>query len=151
MEFSELADQRFVSLTTFRKTGERVSTAVWICRDDFALLVLTPAESGKVKRLRHDGRVELRPCNRWGAVRDDAPRFSATASIIEEGAAVERTRLLLRRKMPIEYRIALGVERLIQRVRRRPPTRRVTLRITSGAWRSASSTRTSTRCRTTRT
>jgi PPOX class probable F420-dependent enzyme len=132
MDFPDLADQRFVSLTTFRKTGERVSTAVWICRDTVVLLVLTPAESGKVKRLRQDGRVELLPCNRWGAVRDDAPRFSATASIIEERAAVERTRLLLRRKMPIEYRVVLGLERLVQRALRRPPTRRVTLRITSG-------------------
>lgn len=37
-------------LTTFRKSGELVSTPVWIAREGGELLVITPTESGKVKR-----------------------------------------------------------------------------------------------------
>lgn len=33
-----LGDERFVSLTTFRRTGERVSTPVWIARDQDTLV-----------------------------------------------------------------------------------------------------------------
>ena len=37
-------------------------------RDDDALVVLTPAASGQVRRPRHDARVAVRPCGRFGAV-----------------------------------------------------------------------------------
>ena len=47
-----LADERFVSLTTFRRTGEPVSTPVWIAANGTDLIVTTPKESGKVKRRR---------------------------------------------------------------------------------------------------
>ena len=63
-----LAGERFISLTTFRRSGEPVPTPVWIARDGDTLVVTTPAESGKVKRLRHHSRVELRPCSRTGRV-----------------------------------------------------------------------------------
>ena len=64
--------QEFVSLTTFRRTGASVATPVWIAPDGDVLVVTTPVESGKVKRLRPDPRVELRPCSRRGAVADGA-------------------------------------------------------------------------------
>ena len=66
--FAALGDEWFLSLTTFRKSGERVSTPVWIGRDGDALIVTTPQASGKVKRLRNSPRVEVRPCNRMGRV-----------------------------------------------------------------------------------
>lgn len=53
---------RFVSLTTFRRSDVAVSTPAWIVRDGDALRVTTPGDSGKLKRLRNDARVELRPC-----------------------------------------------------------------------------------------
>jgi len=37
-----MADARFVSLTTFRRSGEPVSTPVWVGRDGGSLVVLTP-------------------------------------------------------------------------------------------------------------
>ena len=67
-----LADEEFISLTTFRKSGVGVPTTVWVGRDGDALLVTTPRGSGKVKRLRRDPRVELSPSSRLGNVDDDA-------------------------------------------------------------------------------
>jgi PPOX class probable F420-dependent enzyme len=64
--FATLGDEQFLSLTTFRKSGERVSSAMWVARDGDALIMFTPESSGKVKRLRNSPRVELRPCNRMG-------------------------------------------------------------------------------------
>jgi PPOX class probable F420-dependent enzyme len=125
-----LADARFVSLTTFRRSGERVSTPVWIGRDGDALVVLTPAGSGKVKRLRRDSRVELAPCGRFGKVDDGVVPVAGTADVRESPAEVERARVTIRRHYPIESRIVLGIERLIERLRGRPRTERLALLIT---------------------
>jgi uncharacterized protein len=125
-----LADARFVSLTTFRRSGERVSTPVWVGRDGTALVVLTPAGSGKVKRLRHDPRVELAPCGRFGAVADGVEPVSGTAELREHTDDVERARATIRATYPIESRLVLGIERLVERLRGRPRTERLALLIT---------------------
>lgn len=110
-----LGDERFVSLTTFRRSGVSVATAVWIARDGDDLVVSTPAGSGEVKRLRHDPRVELRPCDRFGRVADDAEVIAATAEIV--GADVDEPRRdgLLRDRYGLEYRAIIGVEKLARR------------------------------------
>jgi PPOX class probable F420-dependent enzyme len=122
-----LADARFVSLTTFRRSGERVSTPVWVGRDGASLVVLTPSGSGKVRRLRSDPRVEVRPCGRFGAVADGVEPIAATAELRETPADVARARATIRRTYPIESRLILGIERLAERLRRRPRTDRLAL------------------------
>lgn len=107
----DLGDENFVSLTTFRKTGEGVSTPVWIAREGDTLIVTTPRTSGKVKRLRNNSRVELRPCNRTGKVADDAPVVTATAEIIDDPDAVERMSETFLAKYKLEYRIFMWIER----------------------------------------
>ena len=66
--FAALGDEQYLSLTTFRKSGERVSTPMWVVRDGDALVMFTPEESSKVKRLRNSPRVELR--HRYGESTD---------------------------------------------------------------------------------
>ena len=125
-----LADHRFVSLTTFRRSGEAVSTPVWVARDGVSLVVLTPAGSGKVKRLRHDPRVEIRPCGRFGKVADGVAPVTGTAELRAHADDVERARTTIRRSYPIESRLVLGIERLVERLRGRPRTERLALLIT---------------------
>ena len=125
-----LADARFVSLTTFRRSGEPVSTPVWVGRDGGSLVVLTPADSGKVKRLRHDPRVEIAPCGRFGAVADGVVPVAGTAKVREHPDDVERARATIRRTYPLESRLVLGIERLVERLRGRPRTERLALLIT---------------------
>ncbi|CAN5227694.1 hypothetical protein BH11ACT5_BH11ACT5_15680 [soil metagenome] len=109
--FLALGDESFVSLTTFRKSGEGVSTPVWIAREGDTLIVTTPSRTGKVKRLRNDSRVELRPSNRMGKVHPDAPAFTGDAEIIEDAGAVERMGETFLAKYKLEYRIFLWIER----------------------------------------
>ncbi|PPF79448.1 hypothetical protein C5B96_12635 [Subtercola sp. Z020] len=124
-----LGDESFVSLATFRRSGVPVSTPVWIARDGDALLVVTPAESGKVKRLRNSPRVELRPCDRRGRVPAGAATTEAVAEIVEAPVEVERLTIFFRSKYGIEYRAFMLIERIVAR-RRKP---RVMLRITAPA------------------
>ncbi|MDO9398917.1 MAG: PPOX class F420-dependent oxidoreductase [Herbiconiux sp.] len=121
-----LSDEPYVSLTTFRRSGVGVSTAVWIVRDGDELLVTTSDGTGKVKRLRHDDRVELRPCGRTGRVRDGEPARHGTASVDRSQAAGDAASALFLRKYRLAYRLFLLVERIASR--RRPMTR-VLLRI----------------------
>ena len=98
---ADLAQEEFVSLTTYRRSGVAVSVPVWIAPATDAsggLLVTTTERSGKVKRLRHDRRVQLRPCNRHGGVPADAPAVSAQADIVGAAGEVRRLREMIRAK-----------------------------------------------------
>ena len=126
-----LADERFVSLTTFRRSGQPVSTPVWVGRDGDALVVLTPSGSGKVKRLRVDPRVQVQPCGRFGAVADGAAPAAGTVVLQEQDADVRHARAVIRRTYPVESRLVLGLERAVERLRGRPATPRLAVRITA--------------------
>ena len=112
--FAALGDEHFLSLTTFRKSGARVSTAVWIGRDGDALIVTTPEASGKVKRLRNSPRVEVRPCNRMGRVKDGIEPVAGVAEVLTDEGTQERLTEIIRRKYGLEYRVVMGIERLIK-------------------------------------
>lgn len=120
-----LSDQRFVSLTTFRKSGQPVSTPVWVGWDRDALIVTTPRSSGKVKRLRDDPSVELRPCSRTGRVDADAVPIHGTAAVLTDSSTHIRLTGLISRKYGLEYLVVMGIERLS-----RSHSDRVILRIT---------------------
>lgn len=121
-----LADERYVSLTTFRRSGAPVSTPVWVARDGDALVVLTPDGTGKVKRLRHDDRVELRPCSRTGRIAPGAAATAGRATVLRAPTDAARTAELMRAKYGLEYRAFRVIEPLIRRGRTPP---RVALRI----------------------
>jgi len=110
-EFLALGDENFVSLTTFRKSGAGVSTPVWIAREGDTLIVTTPSRSGKVKRLRNSGRVELSPSSRMGKVPDGAPVLAGEAVIVDDRASVARMGQTFLAKYKLEYRLFLWIER----------------------------------------
>ena len=58
--------ERYISLTTFRRSGQPVSTPVWFVEDSGKLYVRTEAQAGKVKRLRNNPQVEVAPCTSRG-------------------------------------------------------------------------------------
>ncbi|WP_315094341.1 PPOX class F420-dependent oxidoreductase [uncultured Cellulomonas sp.] len=124
--FDALADEGFISLTTFRKSGKPVPTTVWVGRDGDALLVTTPRGSGKVKRLRRDPRVEMSPSSRFGNVDDDAPTVAGVGEILDDDAARERCNDVMVEKYGLEYRVMMGIEKL----GRKGDDNRVIVRIT---------------------
>ncbi len=101
---SALAGQRYLSLTTFRKSGEPVATPVWVAGDGDALVVISEGPAGKVKRLRADPRVELRPCTIRGRILPGTSPVTAVATLVEDRDGVERGRALLRRKYAVQFR-----------------------------------------------
>ena len=61
--FDMLEGQRYVRLTTFRRSGKAVPTTVWYALVDGKAYVFTSANSGKVKRIRNNPSVTLTPSN----------------------------------------------------------------------------------------
>lgn len=122
-----LGDEAFVLLTTFRKTGVAVSTPVWVARDGDSLVVTTPSDSGKVKRLRNNARVELTPCTRMGKVADDTVPVPGIAVLAGDERSVESSSAIIRKKYPLEYRVFMVIETIVAK-RRKP---RVIVRISA--------------------
>jgi PPOX class probable F420-dependent enzyme len=76
MGFAAFAGHKYLSLETFKKSGDGVKTPVWFAADpsasldsnDAKLYVYTIGVSGKVKRVRNNPRVKIAPCDMRGRV-----------------------------------------------------------------------------------
>ena len=53
------SDARYISLETYRKSGDPVRTTVWVVEDAGVVYVRTGPRSGKVKRIRRNPHVRL--------------------------------------------------------------------------------------------
>lgn len=93
-----LADEQFVLLTTFRKSGEPKPTPVWIAAVGAELAVITLADAWKVRRARATPRVTLQPCDMRGRVADGAPTYSGTARVTDAASEMSAVRSAMNRK-----------------------------------------------------
>jgi PPOX class probable F420-dependent enzyme len=66
--FPDLAKEQCIALTTFRRSGQAVTTSVWFALGLGTIYVETHGDAGKLKRLRHTPRVTLAPCTYSGKV-----------------------------------------------------------------------------------
>ncbi len=72
--------QKYISLTTFRKSGETVATPVWFGEDGNKLYVMTRSDMGKTKRIRNNPQVLVAPCTMRGKV--TGAEYPAVARIL---------------------------------------------------------------------
>ena len=63
---SKFANQRYLSMETYRKTGKPVATPVWFAEENGRLYIYSRANAGKVKRLRNNPNVKIVPCDLRG-------------------------------------------------------------------------------------
>ncbi|MFU8872315.1 PPOX class F420-dependent oxidoreductase [Micromonospora sp. SL4-19] len=108
-DLDRLAAEKYLLLTTFRKDGRAVPTPVWAVRDGEALAVWTVSDSGKVKRIRRDGRVAVAPCDVRG--RPHGESVPGHASLCDL-AGTRRIRGLLKQKYRLIGRLSLLGSRL---------------------------------------
>ncbi|MEO7131031.1 MAG: PPOX class F420-dependent oxidoreductase [Dermatophilaceae bacterium] len=126
-----VAEQTYVSLTTFRRSGDPVATPVWIARDGDELLVISVDGAGKTKRLRNNPNVELRPCDIRGTVADSAPVWTGTARVVRGATEVAAVKQVMGEKYLLARvgdGLSGGVEKLSRRLVKRKP--RAGIRIT---------------------
>ncbi|HEX9174974.1 MAG TPA: PPOX class F420-dependent oxidoreductase [Mycobacterium sp.] len=80
--FDEVAQSKFILLTTFTKHGRPKPTPIWAAPDGDRLLVITEEDSWKVKRIRNTARVTLAVCDAKGTPKSEA--IDATATILDK-------------------------------------------------------------------
>ena len=62
----QFSKKKYLNLETFRKSGRSVLTPVWFVQDGVTIYVQTMENSGKVKRIRNNDRVNIAPCKMDG-------------------------------------------------------------------------------------
>lgn len=101
-----IAEARYISFTTFRRTGDPVATPVWVAPlPDGRLAFTTKADAGKVKRLAHTARVLVSPSDVRGRVADGAPTAEGRAVVVREGADYDAGVKALEHKYGIQFRL----------------------------------------------
>ena len=81
-----IGEEKYVSVTTYRKSGTPVSTATWITPLDGGRIGFwTSSASGKAKRLRSNGRIVLQPSDSRGRTKPGAVEVIGTAVLVTSG------------------------------------------------------------------
>ncbi|MBM6405299.1 PPOX class F420-dependent oxidoreductase [Phycicoccus sp. CSK15P-2] len=128
-----LADVGYVSLTTYRRTGVPVPTAVWVAPaldGSDHLVVITVDGTGKTRRLAQTSRVEVRRCDVRGRVKDDAPTYRGEGVVVRAPADVQEVRRAVVAKYGWPARLSDAVDAVASRVGiRRAPRAGILLRL----------------------
>jgi len=89
---SQFADEKYLNLESYRKTGQTVATPVWFAEDGALLYIYSLADAGKVKRIRNNPRVRVTPCDMRGKLKGEW--VEARARIVQGAEAVKGHQLL---------------------------------------------------------
>ncbi|GAA1223254.1 PPOX class F420-dependent oxidoreductase [Prauserella halophila] len=109
-ELERLGAEKYVLLTTFRRSGTAVPTPVWIARDGDELVLYSGRDAGKVKRIRAGAGVEVTACDvRGTTTHGDTVR--GTARVLDEAGSA-RARDLIARKYGVFGKLAMLGSRL---------------------------------------
>jgi uncharacterized protein len=114
--FPDLGKEQCIALTTFRKTGQAVTTPVWFAERLGTIYVETYANEGKVKRLRHTAHVTLAPCTYSGKItgavsEGNARILTASQESATAQEALSRKYGLVRRL----YYLGMALARILRR------------------------------------
>ncbi len=90
------AKERYVSLATYRRNGMEIRTPVWIAQADQDFYVFSEGASGKVKRIRANGKAALAACSFGGEVRSGW--LQAQGRVVVDDEVIERAYVALRDK-----------------------------------------------------
>lgn len=114
--FPDLGREQCIALTTFRKTGQAVTTPVWFAQSNGTIYVETHGDAGKLKRLRHTARVTLAPCTYsgkvTGAVSEGNARILTESEECTAASAVLTKKYGLMRSL---YHFVRNARRMLQR------------------------------------
>lgn len=91
-KLAPFANQKYLSLESYRKTGKPVSTPVWFAEQNGVLYIYSLANAGKVKRIRNNSRVRVAPCDVRGRLKGEM--IDAEAIILDPAGAERGHRLL---------------------------------------------------------
>lgn len=108
-----VAKKKCISLATFKKDGSRVEAPVWFNVIDEKIVITTPRDAWKVKRIINNPRVEFATCTQRGRV--TGPFFWGTARVLPDSdlarvIAVKKRRYFAFRLIKLVHRDQVAIE-----------------------------------------
>ncbi len=93
-----LGDEKYLALTTFKRDGTPVTTAVWAAPiEENKIGFWTSSGSGKAKRLAHTSKVIVQPSDARGRPKEGTTPIEATAELVT-GPQLEGIRVKIKAK-----------------------------------------------------
>ncbi len=94
-KLEQFQNKEYIRLETFKRNGQAISTPVWFVTDDDMLFIRSYADSGKVKRMRHNPHVRITPSDALG--RPHGVAIDATASRVYGDQEIKISQILYRK------------------------------------------------------
>jgi len=91
-KLAAFADQNYLNLESYRKSGEAIRTPLWFVLDGEVLYFYTVAHSFKVTRLKNNPRCRVAPCDMRGNLKGDW--VDASARLLDTAEASHADNLL---------------------------------------------------------
>ena len=105
MQTHDLAKERYVALTTYRKDGTPKLAPVWpVDAGDGKVGFITSSETWKIKRLKNNSGVTLQASDSRGRLKDGAVAVSGTATVVA-GSEFEAVKQAVKEKYGYQLRI----------------------------------------------
>jgi PPOX class probable F420-dependent enzyme len=106
----EFASAKYMNVETYRRSGDSIRTPVWFVQSGELLFFLTRADSGKVKRLRHNPEIKVATCKMNGEV--TGSWHPAQAIPLETNESIEAVKTLFDQKYGAAIKLSLAFSRL---------------------------------------
>lgn len=102
-----LSEEKYVSATTYRRSGAAVPTATWIVPLDGGRFGFwTSSRSGKYKRLRNNPAITVQPSDARGRVKSGSAPTSGNAELVSSGADFDAIQRQVRAKYGVQVPIS---------------------------------------------
>ncbi|MFT4087169.1 MAG: PPOX class F420-dependent oxidoreductase [Gordonia sp. (in: high G+C Gram-positive bacteria)] len=109
---SDIAADKYVMVTTYKKDGTPVASPLWAAPDGDALVLWTVTDSWKVKRLRRNNNVLVQACDVRGN-KTSGPQVAGVGTILDaEGTA--RVRTLIAKKYGVMGWFSVNASKLFR-------------------------------------
>ncbi|MGZ4466775.1 MAG: PPOX class F420-dependent oxidoreductase [Nocardioides sp.] len=109
-----LTDEKYMAFTTHRRSGEPVTTPVWLVPvSDGRIGFWTAMGSGKTKRLKNDPRVEVQPSDVRGRVKPGTTPVPGTAEMVQSGPLFDEVHAAVKNKYGVMTSITKVMGRLM--------------------------------------
>lgn len=89
---AQFANQNYLNLESYRKSGQAIRTPLWFVQDGEALYFYTVAHSFKVTRLKNNPRCRIAPCDMRGNLKGEW--VDASARLLDTAEASHADNLL---------------------------------------------------------
>ncbi len=129
--FTSLKNASYLNLTTFRRSGEAVTTPLWFAEYEGVLYIQTFPTAGKLRRIDHTRQVRVAPCTLNGKAL--GPEMEGQARVVTGEQEILLAEVALSLKYGLTRRIYFAALSMYSRLWRRAPSGRTYIAIEPAA------------------